>query len=255
MSEAGFDTLLAGRVRHRQRAHGHRSGIEPVLLAAFVPARPGERVLEGGTGSGAGLLCVAARVPCITGCAIELDPELASLAAENFALNDCPGLQVLQGDLTRIMPQGVFDHAMANPPWHDAAATQSPDPGRALARKAPADLFTLWAQSLARHLRHRGTLSIIVGAGAVSACLAAFTEAGCGSHVIFPLWPRPGRPAKLVLLQAVRGGRGPTRMEPGLVLHAEGSAYTSAAEDVLRGAQPLRPRTFPSGGPVPGETS
>ena len=33
--------LLGGRVRYAQPRAGFRSGIEPVLLASFVPARPG----------------------------------------------------------------------------------------------------------------------------------------------------------------------------------------------------------------------
>jgi tRNA1Val (adenine37-N6)-methyltransferase len=45
--------LLGGRIRYRQPDTGFRSGLEPVLLAASVPARPGEHVLEAGTGAGA----------------------------------------------------------------------------------------------------------------------------------------------------------------------------------------------------------
>ena len=54
-------TLLGGRVRYAQPARGYRTGIEPVLLAAAVPAVPGQAVLEAGTGAGAALLCLAAR--------------------------------------------------------------------------------------------------------------------------------------------------------------------------------------------------
>ncbi|HLB98700.1 MAG TPA: SAM-dependent methyltransferase, partial [Acetobacteraceae bacterium] len=54
--------LLGGRVRYAQPREGFRSGIEPVMLAAAVPARTGERVLEAGSGAGAALLCLAARV-------------------------------------------------------------------------------------------------------------------------------------------------------------------------------------------------
>ena len=32
-------TLLGGKVIYRQKSSGYRTGIEPVLLAAFVPAR------------------------------------------------------------------------------------------------------------------------------------------------------------------------------------------------------------------------
>lgn len=240
------DTLMGGTVRLAQQHSGHRSGIEPVLLAAIVPARPGQRVLEGGTGAGAGLLCLARRVPGISGVGLELDAAMAELARANFAANAASELanaaselSVLEGDLALTLPDGLFDHAMANPPWHNPAATHSPDPVRALARHARPGLMALWARQLAQSLRHRGTLSFITGAGTLSECLAAFTEAGCGSHVVVPLWPRAGRAAKLVLLQGVRGGRGPSRVLSGLVLHDSDAGYTEAADAVLRGGAML----------------
>ena len=58
-------------------------GIEPVLLAATIPARPGQVVLEGGTGAGAAMLCLAARVPGLRGVGLERQPPLAALAAAN----------------------------------------------------------------------------------------------------------------------------------------------------------------------------
>lgn len=235
----GADTLLGGAVRLAQGQDGHRSGIEPVLLAAFVPARPGQRVLEGGTGSGAALLCLARRVPGIAGVGIEQEPAQAARARANFDANGFNDLSVLEGDLATVAPEGLFHHAMANPPWHAPASTRSPDQARALARQAHEGLFALWAERLARTLRHRGTLSFITGAGTITECLAAFTASGCGSHVILPLWPRAGRAAKLVLLQSVRGGHGPTRMLPGLVLHAPEGGYTEAADAVLRDGQNL----------------
>lgn len=237
MSE--FDTLLGGAVRHAQNEDGHRTGIEPVLLAAFVPARAGERVLEGGTGSGAALLCLARRVAGIQGVGVELNPTQVARARANITANALGGLAVIEGDLACVEPEGRFDHAMANPPWHAAGSTASPDTARALAKRAPQGLFMLWAERLARPLRHRGTLSFITSAGTLSECLAAFTAAGCGSHTILPLWPRAGRAPKLVLLQGVRGGKGPTTLLPGLVLHAPEGGYTDAAEAVLRDGKSL----------------
>jgi tRNA1(Val) A37 N6-methylase TrmN6 len=229
------DTLLDGRVRISQGSTGHRCGIEPVLLAAFVPAKPGQRVIEAGTGSGAALLCLAARVEKIDGLGVEIEPGMAGLARDNFVANGCDRLAVLEGDLAEASLPGMFDHAMANPPWHVPSGTKSPDDARALARHARPGLMALWARRLASSLRHRGTLSFITGAGTLSECLAGFSEAGCGSHTIFPLWPREGRDCKLVLLQGVRGGHGPTRVLSGLVLHVPDGGYTEAANAVLRG--------------------
>ncbi len=227
------DFLLGGRVRHVQGTDGHRTGIEPVLLAAFVPARPGQRVLEGGTGSGAALLCLAERVPRIGGVGVEREPAQAALARANFAANGRDRLDVIEADLTSVTLEGRFDHALANPPWHAPAATASPDLAQDLARRARPGLFTSWARALAAPLRHRGTLSFITSAATIPACLEGFATAGCGSVTLLPLWPRDGRPAKLVLLRCVKGGRGPARLLPGLVLHAAEGGYTEATHAVL----------------------
>jgi tRNA1Val (adenine37-N6)-methyltransferase len=52
---------LGGRVTYRQLVDGHRTGFEPVLLAAAVPAKAGDLVLEAGAGARAGGLVVTAR--------------------------------------------------------------------------------------------------------------------------------------------------------------------------------------------------
>lgn len=230
--------LLGRRVRHDQLPHGHRSGIEPVLLAASIPARNGARVLEGGTGAGAALLCLAARIAGLSGVGMERDPAQAALARRNIAANGFVALQVLHGDLAALRAPGVFDHAFANPPWHPPG-TASPDAGREGARRARAGLFAMWAARLATPLRHRGTLSFVVAAAVLPECLAAMTGAGCGSAAVLPLWPKPGQAARLVLLRAVKGGRGPCRVLPGLVLHRPEGGYTEAAEAVLRGGAPI----------------
>jgi tRNA1(Val) A37 N6-methylase TrmN6 len=227
-------TLLGGRVRHAQPPAGHRTGLEPVLLAASIPAGPGDRMLEGGTGSGAGLLCVAARVAGAAGVGVEVQPTLAEIARENFAANGFSDLSVIVGDLVAARWEGSFDHAFANPPWHDPAGTAPPDAARAVARRAAPDLFALWAKALAGALRHHGTLTFVVAATALPACLAAFTAAGCGGLAVLPLWPRAASAAKLVLVRGVRGGRAPFRLLPGLVLHEASGAFTAAAEAILR---------------------
>ena len=55
------DRLLGGRIRLKQPAAGYRVAIDPVFLAAAVPAEPHQLVLDVGCGAGAAMLCVAAR--------------------------------------------------------------------------------------------------------------------------------------------------------------------------------------------------
>ena len=226
--------LLDGRVRHNQPERGHRTGIEPVLLAASIPARAGERVLEGGSGAGAALLCLAHRVAGARGTGLEIDPAMAALAIANAAANGFAALGFIAADLTDWREAAPADHAMANPPWHTPGVTASPDAGKDRARRAGPGLFSAWATALARPLRHRGTLTFVIAAAHADAALAAFVAAGCGSLAVMPLWPHAGEPARLVLLRGIKGGRGPFRLLPGLVLHEAAGAFTAAAQAVLR---------------------
>jgi len=231
--EVSAGTLLGGRVAYAQPAAGFRSGIEPVLLAASVPARAGEAVLEAGTGAGAGLLCLAERVPGMTGHGWELDPALAALAARNAAANGMAGLSFTAGDVTTIVPPPLYDHAFANPPYHGAGGTPSPDASRARSKNAPPGLLGDWIGAMARVLRPRGSLTLSLPAGMVPECLAGLEAAQCGSVCLLPLWPREGRRAKLVLLHALRSGRASFRVLPGLVLHAA-DGFTAAAGRILK---------------------
>ncbi len=235
-------TLLDGRVIYRQPATGHRSGIEPVLLAASVPARAGARVLEGGSGAGAGLLCLAARVAGVFGVGVEIAAEPLACAEANAIANNAVNLRFVAGDLTDatldLGQDARFDHAIANPPWHPPG-TASPDTNRELARRAPKSVFANWATALASRVRHHGSLTMVFPAAALPEALAAITTAGCGSSSIFPLWPKPGAAAKLVLVRAVKNGRGPCRLLAGLVLHNPDGSFTPATEAILRHGKAL----------------
>ncbi len=235
-------TLLGGRLIYRQTQAGYRTGIEPVLLAASIPVRPGERVAEGGTGAGAGLLCLAARVPGLVGLGLEIDPGLVEAARGNITANGFAGLDVHGADVCAWRADGPLDHAFANPPWHDPGGTPSPDRGRRLAKQAGAGLLARWAMALGTGLRRGGTLSLILPAASMNEGCAALAASGCGRTSLFPLWPREGQAAKLIILRGVRGVRGADTVMPGLILHAADGRYTEAAEQVLRhGAALMQP--------------
>lgn len=240
------DRLLGGRVVIRQWARGYRAATDPVLLAAAVPARPGESVLELGLGAGAAALCLAARVPGLALAGLEIDAETAALARANAALNGA-ALEVVEGDVA-AMPAALkaraFDHAVMNPPFHAPAATASPSARRDAAhREGPAGLGTWIAAALAR-LARRGRVTLIHRAERLPEILAALTP-GAGAIAVKPLVPRAGRDAKRVIVTARKGARGPFRLASPLVLHAgpvhdrDADDFTPEATAILRDAAAL----------------
>ncbi len=232
--------LLGGAVRYSQLASGFRTGIEPVLLAAAIPARNGERVLEAGTGAGAALLGLAARRPGVVALGVERDPTLAALASRNIAANGWSArLSVTAADVVEAgATLGRFDHACANPPWHDAASTASADAARRAAKQGWAGLVASWASALASCLVRHGSLTFILPVALLTEALAGLDAADCGTRVLAPLWPKPSRQAKLILVQGRKGGRGHDRVIPGLVLHRPDGSSTEEAERILRAGAP-----------------
>jgi tRNA1(Val) A37 N6-methylase TrmN6 len=240
--------LLGGAIRYDQPRQGYRTGIEPVLMAAAVPAQPGQAVLEGGTGAGAGLLCLAHRAPGLVGWGVEIMPEMAQLAVANFAANGQGGLGVSCADVRQAGDEeprpewadALFDHAMANPPWHDDAGTAPNEPLRRAAKMTRKGELEIWISALSRRLRPRGSITLILPSAATPTALAALTASDCGGARLLPLWPRTGQTGRIVILQARLGDHSEFQLLPGLVLHRDGdSRYTDAAEAILRGGARL----------------
>jgi tRNA1Val (adenine37-N6)-methyltransferase len=231
--------LLGGRILYRQPATGFRSGIEPVLLAASVPARAGEHVLEAGTGAGAALLCLTARVPGVCATGVEMEAAMAELAAVNAAANGFSGISVVTDRIETASLPRLFDHAMANPPYHQAGGSVSPEAAKEVAKRGSDLLVRVWIERLSAALRARGTLTLIAATGMVPSCMKAMSEARCPCTAIFPLWPKIERPAKLVLLRGVKDGGTPMRLMPGMVLHRADGSFSEAAQAILGDAAAL----------------
>jgi tRNA1(Val) A37 N6-methylase TrmN6 len=231
--------LLGGRAIYRQPADGFRSGIEPVLLAASVPVRPHEHVLEAGTGAGAALLCLGVRVPGIKATGVEADEAMAALAAANAQANGFTGIDIIAERLeTAVFPR-AYDHAIANPPYHPPDSPASSTQARDSAKRGSGELIEIWIERLGGALRDRGSLTLVVPAGMVPACLAAMGRYRCPCSILFPLWPKTGRPAKLVLVRGVKNGLTPLRLAAGLVLHNPDGSFTPDAEAILRDGSAL----------------
>jgi tRNA1(Val) A37 N6-methylase TrmN6 len=240
MAEERHGTILGGRVALAQPRRGYRVAIDPVLLAAAVPARARARVLELGLGTGAAALCLLARVSGAHVTGLEADADMAARAAANAALNAMSDrLQIVAGDVLRL-PRGLvgFDHVMANPPHLSPARADPRRLGAAPGANIDRAGIEAWIAAARRALKDGGTLTLVHRADRVDEILAALRR-GFGGIVLFPLWPRAGVAAKRVLIEARKASRGPATIAPGLVLHGPDGRLTPEAEAILRDGRAL----------------
>jgi tRNA1(Val) A37 N6-methylase TrmN6 len=248
VGELTEDAFLGGRLRLRQPKSGHRAGHDAMLLAAATSARPGDRVVDFGAGVGAAGLALATRNPGIRITLIEIDEALAELARGNAASNRIEA-SVIAMDLAAgaeafagagLAPDSV-DVVLMNPPFNDSSRHRSsPNRSRQTAHVADAATLESWIHAARRILKSGGVLTLIWRADGLAQVLAAL-DRGFGSIAILPVHGNAATPAIRVLIRAIKGGRAPTALHPGLMLNDESGVPNKQVQEILagKGALPL----------------
>jgi tRNA1(Val) A37 N6-methylase TrmN6 len=242
------DAILNGRLRLLQPRRGHRFGHDAVLLAAASPAAPGDHVVELGSGVGAAGLALLARVTDINMMLVEIDANLAALAADNIARNMFAARgRAVALDVAATPEQfadaglavGSCDLVLMNPPFNAAPLQPSPDAARRKAHQAAPDTLRIWLTAAARLLRPAGIVSLIWRAEGLEDVLAGLAEAGFGAATVRPVHAAPGGRPIRILVNAVKGSPDEPRLLPGLTLTTADNRPSAEAEAILRGAMPL----------------
>ena len=239
------DKFLGGRLQVWQPETGYRAGVDPVLLAASVPACA-STVLELGAGVGVASLCLARRLAHAQVYALELQPDYAALAQRNAQENGLP-ITVYQGDLVQMpapLRQMRFDHVIANPPYFlRDRSLPAQDKGRETGMGEGVALAQ-WVMAAARRTRDKGHVTFICRVERLPELVALFSQY-LGSVEVQPITPRKGRESQLVLIRGRKGGRAAFRLHAGLVMHqghqhtGDRNSYTPAIQAVLQAGAAL----------------
>lgn len=234
------DWFLGNRLQIHQPVQGYRAAIDPIFLAALVPAKRGERILEVGAGVGVASCCLAARCPDLHLTGVELFQELAALAEDNHRRNGF-SYRAIVGDLRHLPYLGTFDHVMSNPPF-GAQGKEHPSPFL-LKRHAHTESsvsLKAWIHFCLKHLKPKGSLSLIFRTSRLDELLIHL-EGQLGDIQLIPLWPKAQTPSKRILIRGRKQSHAALALMPGLILHQEDGSYTPAAENILKqgGALPL----------------
>jgi len=243
LGEIVEDRLLDGRLRLHQPRMGHRAGTDAILLAAALPDLDGGTLLDIGAGVGTVGLAAALLRPALRVTLLERDPELASLAKQNIALNGMAdrGI-VIAADVTAPAAEldaaglraASFDAVAMNPPFYPQGATRaSPTPNRRAAHVAEGDLQP-WLRAARRALKPGGLLAIIHRAEALPDLLAGLAS-GFGAVTIRPVYGVADRPAIRVIVTAVLNSRKPPELLPAFVINGPDGRFTAESEAVHRG--------------------
>ncbi|MGL5784449.1 MAG: tRNA1(Val) (adenine(37)-N6)-methyltransferase [Alphaproteobacteria bacterium] len=238
------DQFLGGRLRIYQPLTGYRAGIDPVFLAAAVPAEGTERILDMGVGVGVASFCLLKRCPHVQVTGIDISASLTHLATLNHQRNRFKDrFKALTCDVQHLNLDTQFDHVMSNPPFlrkNQGDAFISQDKAQATVESLT-DLKT-WIQACLRHLKPKGTLTLIFRADRADELITLLYQES-GSLSLTPLLPKEGSPARRIIVSYQKGSKAPFELRAGRVLHEATGAFTQQAQYILREGRALFPAT------------
>ena len=235
MSSFTTDTFFDGKIRVMQYRRGYRFSIDAVLLAHQARPRARQKVLDLGTGCGIISLIMARRLPDLKIYAVEVQRELAELAAANVRQNQLQGrIEVLCADmkvLTPAMTAGPFDLIVSNPPYYKPGSGRiNPDTQRAVARhEIQANLDDV-LRTTRRMLRTAGRLVTIYTAERATDILSQMRDEGIEPKMLRMIHSTRETEARLILIEGRKGARPGLKIAPPLIVYEANGDYTAEVQ-------------------------
>jgi len=234
------DALFNGTLRIRQPARGYRFSIDAVILAHFAATAASRQVVELGAGCGVVSLILARLCPQAQIRGIEIQDELAALARHNCDDNQMADrVRIDCGDIKQLRPGkhlAPVDMVVCNPPYYACGGGRiSSDSQKAIARHEIRATLRDFLQAAYRMLHISGRLSLIYPARRAVDMMVCLRSAGLEPKIVQPVCAQAGQDARLILVQAVKGGRAQLKWDFPLVIYDDRKRYTQPLRDMLQG--------------------
>lgn len=234
-----LEELRAQQLFILQKEAAFHYGTDAVLLADFAAPRLRERMVDMGTGTGVIALLMAASQPTARCTALEIQPEMADMAARSVALNGLEArIEVLCQDFCqahRTLGCEQYALAVCNPPYGKAGGTlKNEQETQRIARHEGGCTIEDVCLAAFRLLKTGGRFCVIFPAPRMLELMCAMRAARLEPKRVRTVHHRVGKPPVLVLVEAVKGGGSMLHWLPPLILEDEQGAPTPEYRRIYR---------------------
>lgn len=212
-------------------------GMDAVLLSGFARVKPGEKVIDLGTGTGIIPILLEAKYEGEHYTGLEIQKDMADMAARSVALNGLENkISIVEGDILNaeaIFGLAQFDVVTSNPPYmNDAHGLKNPDLPKAIARHEILCTLEDVVREASRLLRPGGRFYMVHRPHRLIEIITALTSYKLEPKRMKMVHPYVDKEANMVLIEAVRGGRSMMKVEAPVVVYRETGVYTDEIYEI-----------------------
>lgn len=227
-----LDDLQLNGLRIIQKTDGFRFGIDAVLLSNYVKIEKNTKVADLGTGTGILPLLLSAKTKAAHITGIEIQHEMAEMASRSVALNRLDDrIEIVEGNFLEAANwygNGSFGAVVTNPPYtRPGAGLLNPKDGKAISRH---EIFCTLDQLISvscRLLKQHGRFFMIHKPERLVDIFYTMRSYRIEPKNVRLVYPRPGKPANLVLIYGLKSGNPQVTFEtPLYVYNDDGTPVT-----------------------------
>lgn len=199
-------------------------GVDAVFLSDFVRVKPGETVLDMGTGNGIIPVLLSAKTQGKKFTGLEIQPDTAEMARRSVRLNHLEErIEIVTGDIkeaAEIFKPAFFDVITTNPPYMPAEhGLRNPDSARAIARhEVMCSLDDILRESM-RLLQDKGRFYMIHRPFRLTEIMIKMNQYKIEPKRIQFIYPYIDKEPAMVLIEGVRGARSKVTVEPPIIIY------------------------------------